>query len=147
MRPLKVALFSLPVPYLPHSLELSLFGDLRLVLVLCGLCDLGAEASLRIPAGTAPALPGALQGAQGLRLPSESLLEQLLPFQEPCRELMGCLVGWAAVLKTRHCWVCQQLLLLSLMSVGAVLLCVTTAFPSGIGNIAVHSKPVLKLVF
>lgn len=66
MRPLKVALFSLPVPYLPHSLELSLFGDLRLVLVLCGLCDLGAEASLRIPAGTAPALPGALQGAHGL---------------------------------------------------------------------------------
>lgn len=36
------------------------------MLVLCGLCDLGAEASFRIPAGTAPALPGALQGVQGL---------------------------------------------------------------------------------
>lgn len=66
MWPLKLALFSLPVPYLPHGLELTLFGDLRLVPVPCGLCDLGAEAPIRIPAGTAPALPGVLQGVQGL---------------------------------------------------------------------------------
>lgn len=66
MWPLKLALFSLPVPYLPLGLELTLFGDLLFALVLCGLCDLGAEASIRIPAGTAPALPGALQGVQGL---------------------------------------------------------------------------------
>lgn len=66
MWPLKWALFSLPAPYLPLGLELTLFGDLGFVPVLCGLCDLGAEASIRIPAGPAPALPGALQGIQGL---------------------------------------------------------------------------------
>lgn len=107
MWPLKLALFSLPVPYLPHGLELTL--------VTFGWCCVVCVTS-------------------GLRLPLESLLGQLLPFQEPCMEFRVCLVGWAPLLKTRHCWVCQQLLLLSLISVWAMLLCVTTAKGFPIGN-------------
>lgn len=100
--PLKLALFSLPVPYLPLGLALTLFGDLRF---LCWCC---------VTSG----------------LPSKSQLGQLQPFQE----FRVCLLGWVGTaLQTGHCWVCQHRLLLSLVSVGAALMCVTTAksFPMG----------------
>uniref|UniRef100_A0A8C0UDP7 ADP ribosylation factor like GTPase 8B n=1 Tax=Cyanistes caeruleus TaxID=156563 RepID=A0A8C0UDP7_CYACU len=117
MWPLKLALFSLPVPYLLHGLELALFGDLRFVLLLCGLRGLWAEASIKIPAGTAPALPGALQGVQGLPVGWAPLLKTaLLDLSAATPAVLGQCLSSAAVCDSsqrlpignwKYCCACQ----------------------------------------